>query len=267
MLHEDRRRAESFGADAERYDRARPTYPAALIDALVADRPGRVLDVGCGTGRVARLFADRGCDVVGVEPDRRMAAVARRHGTIVEDGSFEQWDPRHRAFDLVAAGQAWHWVDPAVGPAKAASVLAPGGRIGLFWNIGVLPTELKAALDDVYRRVAPGLDEYSVLLGNAGPDRYGSGATGLRDAGAFVDVTARRFDHRRDYTTDEWLDQLLTHSDHATLDRAVREELLVAVADVVDRAGGHVAVHYDTWLVTGSVPAAGSTDRSRPAGG
>jgi hypothetical protein len=56
-------------------------------------------------------------------------------------------------------------------------------------------------------------------------------------------------------------------SDHATLDRAVREELLVAVADVVDRAGGHVAVHYDTWLVTGSVPAAGSTDRSRPAGG
>ena len=71
----------------------------------------------------------------------------------------------------------------------------------------------------------------------------------------------------RDYTTDEWLDQLLTHSDHATLDRAVRDELLVAVADVVDRAGGHVAVRYDTWLVTGSIPAVGSTGRSRPADG
>ncbi len=267
MLYEDRRRAESFGADAERYERARPTYPDALIDALVADRPRRVLDVGCGTGKVARLFADRGCDVVGVEPDPRMAAAARRYGTDVDDGSFEQWDPRDRTFDLVVAGQAWHWVDPAVGPVKAASVLVPGGRIGLFWNVGVLPVELKAALDDVYRRVAPGLDEYSVLLGNAGPRRYGAGATGLRDAGVFADVTVRRFEHRRDYTTDEWLDQLLTHSDHATLDQAVRDELLVAVAGVVNRAGGHVEVRYGTWLVTGSVAAVDWADPSGLTGG
>jgi hypothetical protein len=145
-------------------------------------------------------------------------------------------------------------------------------RIGLFWNVGVLPAALKAALDDVYRSVAPGLDEYSVLLGNAGPDRYGSGATGLRGSGLFADVSVRRFDHRRDYTTAEWLDQLFTHSDHATLDPAVQGELAAAIAGAVDRAGGHVAVHYDTWLVTGSVPLTGSADSvdtggSQPAGG
>ena len=106
-----------------------------------------------------------------------------------------------------------------------------------------------------------------MLPGNAGPARYGSGATGLRDAGAFVDLAVRRFDHWRDYTTDEWLDQLLTDSDHATLDPVAREELLVVVADVVDRAGGHVVVHYDTRPVTGSVPRPCPTGRSWPAGG
>ena len=80
MLHDDRRRAGSFGDDADQYDRARPTYPAPLVDDLLDDGTHDVLDVpdvGCGTGKVGRLFAARGCAVLGVEPDERMAAVDR----------------------------------------------------------------------------------------------------------------------------------------------------------------------------------------------
>ena len=58
--HEDRERAESFGAVAELYDRARPSYPEALIDALLAGGAERVLDVGCGTGIAGALLAARG---------------------------------------------------------------------------------------------------------------------------------------------------------------------------------------------------------------
>ena len=133
-LHKDRRRASSFGDDPEAYDRVRPPYPAALIDVLVAEQPRTVLDVGCGTGIVARLLIARGCDVLGLEPDARMADVARRHGVVVEAGTIEEWDAGDRHFDLLTAGQAWHWVDPDPGAAKAAQVLRPGGRIGLFWN-------------------------------------------------------------------------------------------------------------------------------------
>jgi hypothetical protein len=47
--HQAREVAESFGSDAERYDRARPSYPAAMVDRIVAASPGPdVLDVGCG---------------------------------------------------------------------------------------------------------------------------------------------------------------------------------------------------------------------------
>src|ERR1700759_1621834 len=63
--------ATSFGTDAQRYDRARPTYPGAMVERLLAESPGhgsgaragsgaRGLDVGCGTGIVARLFQAAG---------------------------------------------------------------------------------------------------------------------------------------------------------------------------------------------------------------
>src|SRR5213080_1142121 len=83
--HRARAMAESFGVDPERYDRARPRYPDALVERIVAASPGRgVLDVGCGTGIEARQFQAAGCTVLGVDPDARMAEFARRTGVEVE---------------------------------------------------------------------------------------------------------------------------------------------------------------------------------------
>src|SRR4051812_49267830 len=83
--HDARTMAESFGADPERYDRVRPSYPAAMVDVIVAEAPGSdVLDVGCGTGIAARLFEDAECQVLGVEVDPRMADFARERGLEVE---------------------------------------------------------------------------------------------------------------------------------------------------------------------------------------
>src|ERR1700733_9882463 len=155
--HAYRQVAEGFGADAGRYDRARPTYPADLVDRIVAASPGRdVLDVGCGTGISARLFQAAGCRVTGVDPDPRMAEQARQGGTETEVAKFEDWSPAGRTFDAVIAAQAWHWVDPVAGAAKAAAVLRPGGRLAVFWNAFDPPTGLLEAFAEVFRRGGPG---------------------------------------------------------------------------------------------------------------
>ena len=138
--------AEPFGSDAERYNRARPSYPGALVERIVAASPGPdVLDVGCGTGIAARLFQATGCGVLGVEPDARMADLARQSGVDVEVAKFEDWDPAGRQFDAVIAAQAWHWVDPVAGAAAAARALRPGGRLALFWNAVQPPPALGEA--------------------------------------------------------------------------------------------------------------------------
>jgi SAM-dependent methyltransferase len=250
MLHENRQRAESFGADAERYDRVRPSYPQALVDELLSDgAPIHVLDVGCGTGIASRLFQARGCAVLGVEPDRRMARLARDRGVTVEVASFEGWDACERRFDLLICGQAWHWIDPDLGALKAADVLGPGGRVGLFWNFGRLPPDVRSALAATYGRLEPELERYSVLLGNA-DGRLEVAREALGGTGRFTPPALLTWEWTRRYTTGQWLESLLTHSDHQTLLTPRRDALLSAVGNVIDQLGGAFEITYETHLVT-----------------
>jgi SAM-dependent methyltransferase len=121
------------------------------VDRIVATSPGPdVLDVGCGTGIVGRLFQAADCRMLGVDPDPRMAELARQGGLEVEVSTFEAWDPAGRRFDAIVAGQAWHWVDPVAGAAKAAQALRPGGRLAVFWNAFQPPADLNNAFGEAY---------------------------------------------------------------------------------------------------------------------
>jgi SAM-dependent methyltransferase len=250
VLHDDRRRAVSFGDDPAAYDRERPSYPPALIDDLVATGPRRVLDVGCGTGKVGRLLAARGCEVLGVEPDPRMAALARTHGLQVEVARFEDWDAAGRRFDLAVCGQAWHWVDPDDGARAAAEALRPGARLALFWNRGTHDPEAQAALDEVYSRLVPAIQENSGALGTIDPARGMSHDEAISLDGRFGSAEAFTYEWAHDYPRERWLELISTHSDHRVLPDADRARLLRAVGEVVDRFGGSIRLHYRTVLTS-----------------
>ncbi|MFD0413777.1 class I SAM-dependent methyltransferase [Streptomyces sp. NPDC127108] len=251
--HQDRATAESFGTDAGRYDRARPGYPQALVDRVVAESPGTdVLDVGTGTGIAARQFRAAGCRVLGVDVDPRMADVARASGVETEVAAFETWDAAGRTFDAVVSAQAWHWVDAVAGAAGAARVLRPGGRLTVFWNAFVLAGDVREAFADVHRRVLPDaplnpwasvpLDAYDPLSAKA--------ADGMRRAAVFDAPQRWRFDWEREYTREQWLDQLPTHGATGRLPPATLAELLRGVGAVIDARGGGFTMGYATVAVT-----------------
>jgi SAM-dependent methyltransferase len=249
VLFEERVRAESFGSVAELYDRARPSYPRAVVDALLTDRPRRVLDVGCGTGIAGSLLAARGCSVLGVEVDERMAALARSRGLEVEVAPFEQWNARGRRFDLVISAQAWHWIDPQIGTARAAAALDPGARVALFWNLGDPPAELAERLAAIYSELAPELTHRSVVLGNH-EDRAQPALASLASCEDFEVAETASFRWTRRYETRGWLEHVRTHSDHQTLPRRRRERLLTEVGKQIDALGGSFEMPYETVLVS-----------------
>lgn len=246
--------AESFGADAERYDRARPRYPDALVDRIVAASPGPdVLDVGCGTGIDARQFQSASCTVLGVDPDARMAEFARRSGVEVEVATFEDWDPAGRVFDAVVAGQAWHWVDPVAGATKAARVLRPGGLLAVFAHVFEPPSGVADAFAAVYRRVVPD-SPFDVRSTRNGVDLYqamfAKFADGIREVGGFDEPEQWRFDWEQSYTRDEWLDLLPTTGGLTQLPPDKLTQVLEGVGAAIDKIGGGFTVPYTTLAVT-----------------
>jgi SAM-dependent methyltransferase len=252
LPHEHRGIAESFGDDADRYDRARPGYPPALVEAALPPGTGHhVLDVGIGTGLSARGFRAAGCHVLGVEVDERMAARARAHGFEVEVAAFERWDDRGRRFDAVVSGQTWHWIDPDAGAATAARVLRPGGRLALFWNAGDPPPEVAAGFAEVYREVQPGLpftpctttavDGFARILTTAGDP--------LRRTGRFDEPQQWRATWTAEISREQWLDQVPTAGGHSRIPADRLRALLAGLGEVIDDHGGSFLMTYTTIMI------------------
>jgi SAM-dependent methyltransferase len=235
-----------------------------MVDAIVTASPGRdVLDVGTGTGIAARQFQAAGCRVLGVEVDARMAEFARNSGLEVEVAKFEDWGPAGRSFDAVVAGQAWHWVDPVAGAAKAAEVLRPDGRLAVFWNVFQPPPDLSGAFAAVYDQVLPaspfsrgtsgGLEAYS--------GQFKKAADGVRRVGAFGEPEQWQFDWERSYTRDEWLEQVPTSGGHNQFPPGKLEELLTGIGAAIDAVGGSFTMGYAAVVVTAARTAAAGFSR------
>jgi SAM-dependent methyltransferase len=238
----------------------RPGYPEALFDRILGPHPDRlsVLDVACGTGLAARPMARRGAAVLGVELNPAMAAVAAEHRVATEVAPFEDWDSAGRTFDRVTCAQAWHWLRPGQRVDKAVSLLAAGGRLCLFWNVGSYPVDLGEAVTATYRQVVPAEARMPVAgyatdqSGDPAIDFAAGVAAELNSDGRLGPAEAATFPWTRRYRTEAWLDELATHSDHLALPAEVRGRLFDAAGATIDGFGGSFDMAYVAVLIEAS---------------
>ncbi|MFQ5401079.1 MAG: class I SAM-dependent methyltransferase [Anaerolineae bacterium] len=126
-----------FGLTASDYGRHRAGFPDSLFDRLSQWGIGRpeqqLVDLGTGTGTLARGFAQRGCRVTGVDTSAQMLAEAKRldeqAGISVDYrvGGAENTGLPANCADVVTAGQCWHWFDRTAAAREVARILRPEG--------------------------------------------------------------------------------------------------------------------------------------------
>jgi SAM-dependent methyltransferase len=281
-----RRYGQLFDKTAEEYDKVRPSYPPVLVDlAVERGRLGagsRVVEVGCGTGKLTELLVERGLHVDAVDPGPNMIQVARRRvgpDAPVEFhvSKFEDVELPEAAFGGVFSATAFHWVEPEIGWAKAASLLELGGVLALLSHI-VVRDEESAEAHDALLRV---LREHEPELGAAWPDtrpldtvldglpaRAGnasstwdwlmnSGQHRLEVAAAaelFEDVEVATETRIVEETADELVEHFRTTSLCQRLEPDRREALLEADRRVVEEFGGTIRSTFTAVLMTARRP-------------
>lgn len=162
--------AAAFQDQGEDYDRLRPGYPGAVVDAILTRLPAaegcaddgpctaasdvsgprvaeyvpsaahaRAVDLGAGTGKLAWALAERGLNVTAVDTSAAMLETARRRGPSAPSltthlAPAESTGLPEGMAHLVTAAQAWHWFDAPAATIEVTRLLAPGGVLALVWN-------------------------------------------------------------------------------------------------------------------------------------
>jgi SAM-dependent methyltransferase len=252
-----------FGRTASDYATHRAGFPPELLDRLAARGiapPGaRVVDLGTGTGSLARLFAGRGCAVTGVdiaapllEQARRLDREAGVEVTYVQAPAETTGLPGGE-FDVVSAGQCWHWFDRPAAAREVARLLSVGGR-AVIAHFDWLP--IPGNVVDATERILLSSTPTWPFAGRAG--LYPQWLLDLQTAG-FSGIETFSFDVDVPYSHEAWVGRVRASAPvSGTLDAdgvaACSEEL---TAMLRERFAGEdpLAVPHRLWAVVANAPA------------
>lgn len=218
-------RARSFGTVVDAYDRARPGYPLEAARWLTGDQPLSVLELGAGTGKLTRALVELGHDVHATEPDPAMLDRLAQtvHVSRLSQTTAEEIPAADASYDIVIAGQAYHWFDKEKALPEIARVLKRGGSLSLVWNIFDL-------------RI-PWVKRFGRLI-NEAEVAAGSGPGEELDASPyFGPVEHRPFKHWQQINRESIQELVLSRSAISTLPEEAREAKIAEVLAFYDDYG------------------------------
>ena len=203
--------APDYGKAAADYAQHRQGFPPRLFDWIDGQggASGDVLDLGTGTGLMARELARRGARVTVLDPSldmlREANDAARRDGLDIlhRQGRAEDTDLPDASFDLITAATCWHWFDRPAAARECARLLRPGGRLII-------------AHQDWLRRPGNVIDVTLQAIHRVNPPpkarkwtfQYPDWLFDLTDAG-FADYQITAFPAKLDHTHDAWVGRIV----------------------------------------------------------
>ncbi|GAB2559648.1 class I SAM-dependent methyltransferase [Rhodanobacter koreensis] len=250
-----------FGRTASDYARHRAGFPEAFFERLFADgtvqKGNQVLDLGTGTGTVARGLAVRGCEVTGLdhsapllaeaaELDRAAGVQVKQVRARVENAEFPP-----ASFDVITAGQCWHWFDRPRTAAQSRGWLKSGGRL-VIAHFDWLPLNGNMVQDTERLILAcnPGWTMHS------GSGLYPAWLKDVAEAG-FTDLRTYSFDIDVPYSHADWRGRIRASAGiGAVLDKARVERFDNELAAMLTarHAAEPMAVPHRVWVLSAVAP-------------
>lgn len=233
-------RALTFGSVAGAYERYRPGYPDELVDDVLryAGRPVRgALEIGAGTGKATRVFAQLGIAVTATEPDEAMLRELRKHvpSTVtVVQAAFEDLT-LEVSYDLVFAAAAMHWTDPVGRWERVAALLAPGGTFACFGGQVDLADHSVEAAVQAARAPFLNSDAFPPPDGTPAGSQTQWPARELAQSSLFSDVRQTLIDRRATVSAHDYVGHLATISAYLELPPPARADVFSQILQVLPK--------------------------------
>lgn len=250
-----------FGQTAQDYAKHRAGFPPEFFDLLVGRgyaRSGQdALDIGCGTGTVARGLAQLGLTVTGIDPSSDLLEQARAldKSESVEvhyrTGTAEDTGIADGSVDLVTAGQCWHWFDRSRAATEVTRILRPRGRLIIaHFDWLPLPGNVVEATETLILR------HNQKWAGASGTGLYPAWLADLANAG-FEQLETASFDLSQPYSHIAWRGRIRASAGvAATLNEAQTRVFDQELSEMLSRdfPNDLLAVPHRVWMATGLRP-------------
>ncbi|MBC7877171.1 MAG: methyltransferase domain-containing protein [Anaerolineales bacterium] len=200
----------NFGLTADDYAKHRAGFPDEFFERVfnlgIIKTNDLLVDLGTGTGTLACGFAQRGCNVIGLDISAQMLEQAKdlsEQADLNIDFRFAKAEATglpDDSFDVVSAGQCWHWFDRPTAVAEVKRILKPNGCV-VIAHFDWLPLK-----DNVVDATEKLIQKYNPSWYETSANGFGLYPQWLRDLGeaGFTDIQTFSFDVDVPYSHDAW---------------------------------------------------------------
>ena len=242
----------SFDTIPEQFEKWRPHYSRELFELLIEKagigKDKKVLEIGPGTGQATDPILETGCDYTAIELGSNLSDFLRKkykntpNYSLINDDFITHGFGSER-FDMIYSAAAIQWLPEKEAFSKTFELLRRGGMLAMMF----LRMDLKSPQPEMYADIQKVYDEYFRPVSKSSNCRFGyDNALNY----GYTDLETHAFRDRRDFTAEEYVQYIGTHSDHITLEEPYRTHFFSGIKKAIAEHGNRLVINDEYILKT-----------------